>query len=566
MAEENKENKEKEQERKPTPYFDSYKQRYKAHMGKKREERQKQNQEGIIQKAGGEINAVEEKVLTEEQKIIEEVRQKLGESTDYLKEPKHIRVLKVLAILAVLGIIGYILFQNFLISQDFNYFYDIGSQQDANKPYLIPLNRVSEIINDSSINYRNLFSQLVYFDAPIPRGSEDIYIAAKFKDNFPNSSAFSLGAKDKAEWHYTYKPIYYSSLSELENLFKLGNVYLINDNLELLPAEMLMQNENISIATDLPLKPSPNKIENWQGETIINTSLRGAHTFYIYISGNLSLNVKKQDINLYSGSDELNIYIYDLNETLIANTTIPDDGISEAKKGKAIIQSGSLEANNLSEGVYKLVFTDFDGLIREIRINTKKIVAEKIFLADNSVYNTETKKSKIYTELIKNSELRLMTYHKEGIQNITYNNLTFNFYQEDAPLYLNLTGGSYTFSFPANDIIVSYPGYFAFSKESYFEPFKQRIIKPEYSIEWLKNNADYFVSDYQSPLQDGDWLISETEFNIKTDSLFVKDNKLSLLFNLPHLSQESYQNYTIPIDWINITVHKPGLFEKWGWT
>jgi hypothetical protein len=566
MEEENKE-KEKPQEKEIKPEemkdLDRKKLGYSENYRKKYNEKYRKKETPINQSS--ELN----NTITEIEKIEEaaekEVKKDAGEIIAYAIEPKHIKIIKILAILAVLGIISYLLYANFIAGKDFNYFYDIGSLEDANKPYLTPIARVSDILSEN----REITGGLVYFDIPVPRGSETITIQSKFNNNFPNKSVMSLGAKDKEEWHYTYKPLYYSSLSELDDLYKIGNIYLLNENLELPPIDRLMQMENISIATNLLLNPVQNKIENYSGETIINTSLRGGHVFYIYTSGNLSLNVKKQDINWYNGTDDLEIYLYGLDETLIANITIPDDGIAGIKsKQTAIIQEGKLEAQNLPEGAYKIVFTDFDGLIREIKINTKKIIAEKVYLADSSAYLLENKKSEIYLETQKNSQLTLLTYHAAGIQNITYltENKTsiFNFYQEDAPLYLNLTAGQYALALPKNDIILNYPGYFSFSKENYFEPFKQKIIKPEYSIEWLKNNADYFITDYNTPAQNNNWLVSETQFSIKQDNLFIKDNKLSLVFNIPHLSQEENLNCTIPIDWINITVHKPGLLEKWG--
>ena len=556
--EENKENAEKAQEmlnetiedindphRRKLWYSENYRKRYEEKYGNK--EKIKQPEQNKI------ISEIEKEAVKVEKEIV-----------NYIEEPKHIRILKILAILIPIIIILYLVYANFIVNKDFNYFYDIGSLSDSKTPYLTPISRVSDIQNDS-ISYRNLTSGLVYFTVNLPRGSESLSIESRFKDTFPNNSAISLGAKDKAEWHYIYKPIFYSSLSNLYNLYKIDNIYLLNEELDLLPVEELLNQEGIVIASDSEISPIPNKIEDWQGNTIINTSLRGGHTFYIYISGNLNLSVKKQDINWYNNSDELNIYLYDSDENLIANTTIPDDGITDIKsKQTAEIQQGNLQASNLKEGVYKLVFTDFDGLIREIKINTKRIVATSVFLADSQVYHIETKKSKVYTELIKDSEIKFLTYHQEGIQNLTYDNLTFNFYQEDSPLYLSLKKGNHTFEIPKNDLIVSYPGYLSFSKESYFEPFKQRIIKPEYSLEWLRNNADYFISDYNSPTEDNNWQISQTEFNIKEDNLFTSNNQISMLFNIPHLSQEGNLNYTIPIDWINITVHKPGLFEKWS--
>lgn len=61
-------------------------------------------------------------------------------------------------------------------------------------------------------------------------------------------------------------------------------------------------------------------------------------------------------------------------------------------------------------------------------------------------------------------------------------------------------------------------------------------------------------------VKDGEWVVSETEFDLK--DLYVKDGKLNMVFYTPHLNQEQYANYTIPVDWINITVHKPGVFSE----
>ena len=64
---------------------------------------------------------------------------------------------------------------------------------------------------------------------------------------------------------------------------------------------------------------------------------------------------------------------------------------------------------------------------------------------------------------------------------------------------------------------------------------------------------------YSKPPLKGEWIITETTFNI--EDLYVEDNKLSLLLNIAHLDKEEYKDYTIPIDWIEITIYKPGLIK-----
>lgn len=483
-----------------------------------------------------------------------------------IAEPTYLKISNIIILLVPLIILSYLVYLNFFASQEFNYFYDIGSEKDN---YLSPEQRISGKIQEN-ISYRNLTGSLVYFNVPVPRGSETIKIQARFKDNFPVDSLMRLGGKDQEVWHYDYNTLYNPSLNNLSEFKNKDNVYLINPNLYLVNYEDLKYEREVVVALDKTYMPIPNIIPDYEKkETIINNSLRGGHVFYVYASGDLSAEIKKQDINWYEDADNLEISLYDMDNNLISNLTIPDDEIATLNKNLAMIQTGVLEAYSLQEGVYKLEFSSFDGLIREIKINTNKIVSDKLFLADNPIYNTDAKFSKIYTNLNRDTQIKFTTYHPAGIQNITYiqdskSNKTFLFDKEDITLYLNLTKGKYEFIIPKNDILVSYPGYFAFSKENYFEPFRQRVISIPRDINWIKENVDYLVTGYKQPVRDRDWLIAETEFNINENKLFVKDNKLSFVYSTPHLGVDDYLNYTIPIDWINITVQKSGMFGRWG--
>lgn len=75
----------------------------------------------------------------------------------------------------------------------------------------------------------------------------------------------------------------------------------------------------------------------------------------------------------------------------------------------------------------------------------------------------------------------------------------------------------------------------------------------------MKNNADYVLSDYQEPVEDNGWLIGTAEFDVK--DLYVKDNKLSTILNAKHLSSSLYENYTIPVDYINVSIKRKGVFS-----
>lgn len=508
------------------------------------------------------VESEENKIEKPTKKDFEEVenaREPAEKKLKHAKAPKHIKALKLIALLIPLILCGYLVYANFIVSQEFEYFYDIGS---SGEKYLVPVTRVSESIDGS---YREMNGGLVYFDVPIARNAERVEVRIRFKDNFPEGGTMSLGAKDQEVWHYKYNSIYSSELDNLSEFENLGDVYLINKELPLVSLDELKNVENVVVATDEEYNSLPNVVTDYEKRlTEINTSLRGGHVFYVYADSDLSVNVKKQDLNWYEGKDELEIGLYDLNGNLIENYTIPDDGVETVDKKAAKIQDGEFTAYGLEEGVYKLEFSDADCLIREIETNTNKIIAERVFLADNEVYGIDNKVSKLYFESSSAGQLRLMTYHPAGIQEIDYSiddgeTKKFNVYQEDVPIYMDLGEGNYELTLPENDVLVSGAGYFAFSEENYFEPFKQKVVNLQDDMGKIRNSADYVVTKYKKPVDDSGWMVAETEFNLEEDRLFVKDNKLSFVFNIPHLSQEGYEENTIPIDWIEIKVYKPGV-------
>lgn len=91
---------------------------------------------------------------------------------------------------------------------------------------------------------------------------------------------------------------------------------------------------------------------------------------------------------------------------------------------------------------------------------------------------------------------------------------------------------------------------------------KDNLPKDEMVILGARNNLEnwsYSKHEVYTSTNSNEWIILETEFNMEEEQLTPKNNKLSLILWFPHLAQEQYKNYTIPIDYINITIYKPGI-------
>lgn len=535
-----------------------------------------------------------QKKLKQQGKIFGEKKIKPEPVYKKQQHPIAVKIIKILFILIAVGLIAYIFVNNYLLSHEFIYYYDIGSPNDASKNYLTPLERVSEPINTDGITYRNLTSQLVYFNVPIAKGSEKILVETKFQDNFPEKQKFMIGAKDQEYWHYSSNLIYNPTIEELMEKYPYesnGEFVLIqlNDdepNYDLndfinpqnnVPPTKLSTNENITI----PEFTIPNY---QQLDMEINTALRGTQVFYVYIKDNFALNVEKRDLNWYSkeesGDDILGINLYDFNDNLISSVSIADDGEDgknpdKAEKNK---QSGSLYISELDEGIYKLELKSNDDiLITKITINQRKLVlSNKAFLAQSSVYfNNFEKPSTIYFETPTNTELTAQTYHSLAIQEIKVDNESLKIKKINTPASMTFEPSNklHVLTSKRNDIIIKGPKYFSFTEDSYFDPFPSGKVPYKDDIGYLENNADFVLVKYNPTdniNSENKWKTASTTFNLKDNSVYIKDNKLSLLFNTPHLNKNNIETLDsmsyIPIDYIKVIVYKPGLIEKYNLT
>lgn len=493
----------------------------------------------------------------EEKDILEGVKKEMEKPHNNRKEllvsPRPVKALKYIIFAIPAIIFFYLIATNFLISHEFNHFYDIGSEKDN---YLGPSSRITLPLEDNGTDYRNITNSLVYFSVPIPRGSEKVYLEIRFTGNLSGYSML-LGAKDQESWHYSWNTIFNPSIEKISDRKISPGIYRINPILPNLSLQGVLNAPGIAIGATEELLPVPNNLDFEPSSLNITTSLRGQHTFYLYLNDSLRMEIEKQDLNWYNGSDELGISLYDSKNDIISELVMQDDGITGINKSISRISKGIFMADSLEEGVYRLEFSDFDGLIRSLSFNTGKVVVDKkIYLADSNVFFPGLEKSStIYTNTSRYGEISFRTWHHNGLQNVVLDDQTIRVKEISNATSIRLLSGFHVITSPKNDIIIENSGYFSFTPGSYFEPFVNRILPVRNDVSWIEENLDYIVTDYAPPLYEEGWYTANTEFFI--DDLYLVDNQLSFVISIPLLSGEASGNQ-VSIDWINITVYKPG--------
>jgi hypothetical protein len=92
--------------------------------------------------------------------------------------------------------------------------------------------------------------------------------------------------------------------------------------------------------------------------------------------------------------------------------------------------------------------------------------------------------------------------------------------------------------------------------------FKSNLPKGENLILGARNKEEWgyvWHTIYTQEEEKNDWQIISTTFNIEEENLKIINDKLNFAYYAQYLDKEEYKNYTIPIDYINITIYKPGL-------
>ncbi|MEI7604474.1 MAG: hypothetical protein WCJ19_05655 [bacterium] len=320
---------------------------------------------------------------------------------------------------------------------------------------------------------------LIWKPKEYPLG-KDVTLSAEFQDTGDWDITTVCNNCDP-KLKYNWKPFYRGILAQYNNEKKIGNTYIytkdkvntqqdattvedwVSKNFQHYPSVQILDN-SYSVSKFV------NQYINYTdgSSTTIEKTLRGPHSFYVYLKDKFELSLLKQDLNWYENSDEVTVTLYDLDGNVVYQGKIDDDGNTSNNSIVGNVEKTFSFPVIPYAGVYRMVLSgNNDWTVKKLTINTNKIVIDKTVLSLDP--------ADIYTEVKTEKKIKFFVWQPGGLQTVKITSETTNVdVVIDETLmgkdyYQTLKPESYTFATKGNQSISG--NFFAFSKDNYFTPF-----------------------------------------------------------------------------------------------
>lgn len=435
--------------------------------------------------------------------------------------------------LAPVLVVAIILYINFLpLGGSPNHTIDVGGSDESGKAHLTAAG-FSDKLTNGSTSYREITGDTVYFELKDPRLSQadEIAVAIRFADNFPDDGIFAVGAQgdDGYILRYAYVP-FYDQLNDLPLVTHNDSIMVyatntaeeppletIMDPLSNPPLGSLIATNDLTL--DINQRITPDEYINMQfGELDAegavtelvpdededydafnsDTILLGPQELYLYSNGGeLEVTVEKRDLNLNAGLDNIYVSLYAPDGTIVVSDMIRDDFNFTENKILGQEQHGCISLTHSERGVYRLEITsaanDSDFIITHLTYNQGKMITEgQVYLAGNTYVGQDPTAITVWCYMAAPGEIRftapgeMVPQHfiiwGEGMRNEVFVNQSGAWYTSGM-----LDPGLYRFRSYKGDMLVEAPqALFSFTPESLFLPSFNSI---EEGKGWLDINT-----------------------------------------------------------------------------
>jgi len=453
-------------------------------------------------------------------------------------------------IFACIGI-GWIVIHRFPPSGTISFDVPMDGTSAWMNPFL-PSQRVTPPGDQGGWRGQKIIGDPVYATARIPGVYDSVDVEVEFKTE--NQSLVELGVARNADASNTeFHPLWFAPLSTSTWRSASWNgmdgfVYSSTQ------PSALASSDPTALATWLASStPSVFADPAATSTTITRVSLRGSHDFWaIPVGGVISFDFALQDSNRTEGRDTVVLQIMRGGES-VQTQAIGISGSRDTGMGSVIHQK--ISADNLEKDVYRVRVVMPDNVfIRSIETPCRHwVVGPRLVFGDNVAYTTSTPSAIAWSN---SRHLTLETFHREGLQTVSFGMNTTTLLQTHVMYYLNRTDSRVqpqTLRIPYSDIRLTGDGFFALRQEAYFVPQPRRITS---SLQPQQEGIFAIVTPYVRPteLADG-WMSSSMNFKLDPTQ-----DTIRFVLSAPGISSSS----SVDFRRIRLTYHRPVLsFGEW---
>lgn len=321
-----------------------------------------------------------------------------------------------------------------------------------------------------------------YFTADIPNGAYDaVDVTLEFEDS--EQTIFELGAlTDVYANSYSLHAMANRIIDESDwTVLRDKNRMLLDRNGTYASIASFMADppDRTEVATYYDELDVPYRDASYRplgGTQTVDVSLRGYHSFVTYVSGEtLDVTLAYMDMNRTEGADAGAIRVWNEGHEVIAETRIADDGItSDGQENSGVPAYVRVTAAGLPEGVYTVEMSGTSDIFwRRITTPQRYVTfVNQVYIADDVGYRAARATAFVTTA----KHLTVETLHADSPQAVTVGSATISLPQSHEKVQYDITDpGLVAASTPTGDVRITGAGLFAFSRETFFNPYPVRL-------------------------------------------------------------------------------------------
>lgn len=406
---------------------------------------------------------------------------------------------------------------------------------------LQPASRVHEAEEDAAGDLvQMVYGDPVFFFSHPHRSFETIEAEVWFKNDEVSILEFG-GLADSQTSAYDLHPLQNTLIDALGwSWVSDGERVLLQreDVYESLEAFLVDPPEREVIATYHDSLDVPYRIEGYVPLGVLqtmNVSLRGFHAMKTYVKDEtLRFTFSYMDMNRSEGDDPVRVLVYNEDGQVVSEGRAEDDGNISRDAIPSTLQTITVEAHGLPEGVYKIdVNVGTDIFVRSLTtLQQKMVFLNNVYFGDEVAYREPPDPVSFVTNA---RNLAFQTRHAEGVQEIVVGEEVVSVAEPFARYTMTRSENALvSASLPLGDMEIQTDGYLALSAEQFFHPDAVRMGA---LTDVDSQGIDYVLTTYQAPRVIDDWYVKTIVFDASLLEL-NEENAWKFVFSAPDIDRQ----------------------------